>query len=97
MISTSVNENIVADVEMVKECTDETLRNMYINDLLTEYGSRGVHEFVRLSGELMKNRIRMKLNVHPKAWAFTLKYAEDIVELRRNEVYERLHNGTLED
>lgn len=97
MISTSVNANIVADVEMVKECTDETLRNMYINDLLTEYGSRGVHEFVRLSGELMKNRIRMKLNVHPKAWAFTLKYAEDIVELRRNEVYERLHNGTLEN
>lgn len=97
MISTSVNASNVADVEMVKECTDETLRNMYINDLISEYGSRGVHEFVRLSGELMKNRIRMKLNVHPKAWAFTMKYAEDIVELRRNDVYNRLHNGTLKD
>ncbi|HAN3822023.1 hypothetical protein VWJ57_03485 [Escherichia coli O157] len=96
MISTSVNESIVADVEMVKECADETLRDMYINDLITEYGSRGVHEFIRLSGELMKNRIRMKLNVHPKAWAFTLKYAEDIVNLRRTEAYERLHNGMLD-
>lgn len=97
MISTSVNASIVSDVEMVKECSDETLRNVFINDLLHDYGNRGVHEFVRLSGEFMKNRIRLKLNVHPKAWAFTLKYAEDIVALRRTEVYDRLHKGLLED
>lgn len=96
MISTSVNANIVSDVKLIKECTDNDTRDLYINNVIEQYGNMGVMEFVRLNGELIKNKIRLKLAVHPKAWTFTMKYAEDMLELRRSTVYERLHNGILE-